>query len=147
MLFSPIGMFHDELSWPAQDAMISVESCAKGTPTVTRRGLNVNFLKRRFSKDFTVGDAVQSYPAGHAQFLKTCLFVSLSSHLQEHFFGDRLDTRSNISVILIALPQFFVVCRPLAEVRRITTTRREKVCSRVSRLTKKCHELSVESVF
>ena len=65
---------------------------------VSRCWLNPNVFKRAFADQDAVGDTVQRDAARHAQISLAGGLVQMFCSLQNDFFGDRLDRRSQIHV-------------------------------------------------
>src|SRR5688572_10642277 len=67
--------------------------------------------------------------------------------MQNGFLRYRLNAGCYIGVILILLRKLPIVRRHLAEIRRVTTRRGEKMSFRISRRTEQGLEFSVECLF
>src|SRR5215471_10921206 len=144
MLLAPISVIHDELSRLPQYGVIGIERSADGAPTIAGRRLNVQLLKRCFTHNPSIRNAIESHSSCHAESLDTELFMNLLSHGEKDLFGDRLDTCRDIRVVLVLFAKLVIVRRFVPEIRRVTGSRGEKKCFRVTRSTEEIYKARVE---
>ena len=105
--------------------MPNVKSPADSEPGVAGRGLDVNFFERSLRKNFSVGDAVVSHPAGQAKLFYAVSFVKPVEHRMHGFFEPRLQRRGDIPMApLDRLIGLALRAKPFYEVIAVKLTNR-----------------------
>ena len=96
-------MVHDESLTVAERAVPGVEGRAERPAAITGGRLDVDLLERRLIQDAPVRHRVQGDSSGHAQFGETGLPVGLIRQLQDKLFGNVLNARGDVGVVLVVL--------------------------------------------
>src|SRR4029077_8742561 len=132
MLQPPVCMLHDKLSRLAKDGVIGIEARPDGAPAVAGGRLNIQLFNRRFTYDSSVCNTVKGDPSRHTKPLDAKFFVNRSGHIKQDLFGDGLDTRGNVCVMLVLFAKLIIISGLIPEVRWIAGVGREKQSMRVA---------------
>src|SRR6266851_8279780 len=126
--------------------MVSPKRGSQSSAAITSRRLNENLFESGFSKNPAVSDTVQRNSTGQTQSAAAGLALNVLRHPDQDFFSHHLDTRGDVSVMLVTPRQTFEVVGSRAEVRWITGRCSEEMLFRTSRFTEQIDKAMIEGL-
>src|SRR5262245_4116756 len=147
MVLAPIGVLHDEPPWSAEHHMLCDECRTQRSASVAGGRLHIDVLEWCFFEQLGIRYAVQSHAAGQTKLLEAGLPLQVSRHLEEGLFGDELDARGDVGIVLVLAGQLREVRGWITEIRWVRRGLREEARATVARRTEEADELRAERPF